>query len=97
MLIEAIGLASLRMAFLPENYPPERREAVWLAGTAAFTARRMSSCSRTRPRKDCSCITATSQTFTTSSEHCYVLRDGRIPPRTNSRRNSRYRPNTHPL
>jgi tetratricopeptide (TPR) repeat protein len=36
MLMEAMGLASLRLAFLPENYPPERREAVWLAGTAAF-------------------------------------------------------------
>ena len=35
-LTEAMGLASLRMAFLPENYPPERREAVWLAGLATF-------------------------------------------------------------
>jgi tetratricopeptide (TPR) repeat protein len=35
-LIEAIGLASLRLPFLPENYPPERRESVWLAGMAAF-------------------------------------------------------------
>jgi tetratricopeptide (TPR) repeat protein len=35
-LIEAIGLASLRLPFLPENYPPERREPVWLAGMAAF-------------------------------------------------------------
>ena len=36
VLTEALGLASLRMAFLPENYPPERREAVWLAGMAAY-------------------------------------------------------------
>jgi len=35
-LTEAIGLASLRMAFLPEDYPPEKREAVWLAGMAAY-------------------------------------------------------------
>lgn len=35
VLTEAMGLASLRMAFLPEDYPPERREAVWLAGMAA--------------------------------------------------------------
>lgn len=35
-LTEAIGLASLRMAFLPEEYPQERREAVWLAGMAAY-------------------------------------------------------------
>jgi len=35
-LTEAIGLSSLRMAFLPEDYPQERREAAWLAGMAAF-------------------------------------------------------------
>jgi len=35
-LIEAMGLASLRMASLPEDYSPERREMVWLAGKAAF-------------------------------------------------------------
>jgi tetratricopeptide (TPR) repeat protein len=35
VLTEAMGLASLRMAFLPEDYPPERREPVWLAGMAA--------------------------------------------------------------
>jgi tetratricopeptide (TPR) repeat protein len=34
-LTEGMGLASLRMAYLPETYPPERREAVWLAGMAA--------------------------------------------------------------
>jgi len=34
-LIEALGLASLRMPYLPEDYPPERRELVWLAGKAA--------------------------------------------------------------
>ena len=33
---EAMGLASLRMRSLPEDYPPERRELVWLAGQAAF-------------------------------------------------------------
>lgn len=37
-LAEAMGLASLRMAQLPEDYPPERREMVWLAGKAAFYA-----------------------------------------------------------
>jgi tetratricopeptide (TPR) repeat protein len=37
-LTEAMGLASLRMAHLPEDYPPEWRERVWLAGKAAFYA-----------------------------------------------------------
>ena len=35
-LTEPMGLASLRMAFLPENYPQQHREAVWLAGMAAY-------------------------------------------------------------
>jgi len=35
-LFEAMGLASLRMKYLPENYPPEKREQVWLAGKAAL-------------------------------------------------------------
>lgn len=35
-LVEAMGLASLRMASLPENDPPEARELVWLAGKAAY-------------------------------------------------------------
>jgi tetratricopeptide (TPR) repeat protein len=35
-LAEAMGLASLRMQNLPEDYPPERREMVWLAGEAAL-------------------------------------------------------------
>lgn len=39
-LVEAMGLASLRMAYLPENYPPEKREAVWLAGMAALYSSR---------------------------------------------------------
>jgi tetratricopeptide (TPR) repeat protein len=34
-LTEAMGLASLHMANLPEDYPPEKRELVWLAGKAA--------------------------------------------------------------
>ena len=34
-LTEAMGLASLRMKHLPEDYPPERREMVWLAGQAS--------------------------------------------------------------
>jgi len=34
-LTEAMGLASLRVAALPENYPAEKREEVWLAGMAA--------------------------------------------------------------
>jgi tetratricopeptide (TPR) repeat protein len=37
-LAEAMGLASLRMASLPEDYPAERREMVWLAGKAALYA-----------------------------------------------------------
>ena len=37
-LSEAMGLASLRMQNLPENYPPERREMFWLAGEAALYA-----------------------------------------------------------
>ena len=37
-LSEAMGLASLRMRYLPENYPPELRERVWLAGKAALYA-----------------------------------------------------------
>lgn len=36
LLVEAMGLASLRMPNLPEDYPPELRERVWLAGKAAF-------------------------------------------------------------
>lgn len=38
LLIEAMGLASMRMRNLPEDYPPELREQVWLAGKAAFQA-----------------------------------------------------------
>jgi tetratricopeptide (TPR) repeat protein len=37
-LTEGMGLPSLRMAQLPEDYPPERREMVWLAGEAAAYA-----------------------------------------------------------
>jgi tetratricopeptide (TPR) repeat protein len=36
VLVEAMGLASLRMPNLPQDYPPELRERVWLAGKAAF-------------------------------------------------------------
>ncbi len=35
-LSEAMGLASLRMANLPEDYPPAKREMVWYAGQAAL-------------------------------------------------------------
>jgi tetratricopeptide (TPR) repeat protein len=34
-LTEAMGLASLRLSVLPQECPPEKREAVWLAGSAA--------------------------------------------------------------
>ena len=34
-LTEALGLASLRIPALPHEYPPEKREAIWLAGSAA--------------------------------------------------------------
>lgn len=37
-LEEAMGLASLRMKNLPEDYPPEKREMVWLAGSSALYA-----------------------------------------------------------
>jgi tetratricopeptide (TPR) repeat protein len=37
-LWEAMGLASLRMRNLPENYPPDQRERVWLAGKASLYA-----------------------------------------------------------
>jgi tetratricopeptide (TPR) repeat protein len=37
-LVEAMGLASLRLPYLPENYPPELRERIWLAGKAAVYA-----------------------------------------------------------
>lgn len=37
-LTEAMGLASLRMRDLPETYPPQFRERVWLAGKAAMYA-----------------------------------------------------------
>jgi tetratricopeptide (TPR) repeat protein len=37
-LVEAMGLASLHMANLPEDYPASRREMVWLAGKAALYA-----------------------------------------------------------
>jgi tetratricopeptide (TPR) repeat protein len=36
LLTEAMGLASLRMASLPEDYPSAKRELVWLAGKAAI-------------------------------------------------------------
>jgi tetratricopeptide (TPR) repeat protein len=36
LLIEAMGLASLRMPNLPGDYPPGLREQVWLAGKATF-------------------------------------------------------------
>jgi tetratricopeptide (TPR) repeat protein len=39
-LAEAMGLASLRMANLPEDYPPQKREMVWLAGRAALYSAR---------------------------------------------------------
>jgi tetratricopeptide (TPR) repeat protein len=35
-LVEAMGLASLRMANLPEDFPAAKRELVWLAGKAAI-------------------------------------------------------------
>jgi tetratricopeptide (TPR) repeat protein len=38
LLIEAMGLASLRMRAVPEEYPAEQREIVWLAGKSAFYA-----------------------------------------------------------
>jgi tetratricopeptide (TPR) repeat protein len=37
-LIEALGLASLHLARLPQEAPPDWRERVWLAGKAAFYA-----------------------------------------------------------
>ena len=36
MLVEAMGLAALRIANLPSEYPQQLREPVWLAGKAAF-------------------------------------------------------------
>jgi len=39
-LAEAMGLASLRMANLPEDYPSQKRELVWLAGEATLYAAR---------------------------------------------------------
>lgn len=37
-LVEAMGLASLRMHDIPENYAPANRERIWLAGKAAMYA-----------------------------------------------------------
>lgn len=37
-LSEAMGLASLRMRNLPQDYPPDLRERIWLAGKAALYA-----------------------------------------------------------
>lgn len=37
-LSEAMGLASLRIRNLPEDFPPELRERIWLAGEAALHA-----------------------------------------------------------
>jgi len=37
-LSEAMGLASLRMRYLPEDFPPKEREPIWLAGKAALYA-----------------------------------------------------------
>jgi tetratricopeptide (TPR) repeat protein len=36
VLVEAMGLASSRISALPEDYPPELRERVWLAGKSTF-------------------------------------------------------------
>lgn len=36
LLVEAMGLASLRIPNLPQDYRPELREEVWLAGKASF-------------------------------------------------------------
>jgi len=38
LLVEAIGLAWLQLRNLPEDYPIEQREIVWLAGTASVSA-----------------------------------------------------------
>ena len=38
LLTEAMGLASLRMGNLPEDYASDKRELVWLAGKAALYA-----------------------------------------------------------
>jgi tetratricopeptide (TPR) repeat protein len=35
-VIEAMGIATLRMAMLPNEYPPERREMVLMAGRASY-------------------------------------------------------------
>jgi tetratricopeptide (TPR) repeat protein len=40
LLTEAMGLASLRMANLPEEYPAAKRELVWLTGKAAIYSAR---------------------------------------------------------
>jgi tetratricopeptide (TPR) repeat protein len=40
LLTEAMGLASLRMVNLPEDYPSAKRELVWLAGKAAIYSSR---------------------------------------------------------
>ena len=37
-LSEGMGLASLRLHYLPEDYPPELREQIWLAGKSALYA-----------------------------------------------------------
>src|SRR5581483_817126 len=37
-LIEAVGLAALRMPLLPQEYPPQDRELVLTAGRASFEA-----------------------------------------------------------
>ena len=37
-LTEAMGLASLRMPYLPEDYPPQSREMVWLGGMSTYYA-----------------------------------------------------------
>lgn len=37
-MIEAMGLAALRMRTVPEEYPAEQREMVWLAGKSTFYA-----------------------------------------------------------
>ncbi len=37
-MAEAMGLASLRLRYIPENYPAALRECIWLAGKAALYA-----------------------------------------------------------
>jgi len=96
-LSEAMGLASLRMRSLPENYPPEDRERVWL------TARRRWRRSRARISSGQTSLPPGWSPATQRSRRCIfferrstALKTKRPKPNANIAKNSRSRRNMFP-